>query len=233
MGADPRSRLIVALDVATPASALEWVGRLGDDVWFYKVGLELFVAAGPAIVKELVDRGKRVFVDLKLHDIPNTVGSTCRVLAQSGASMATVHASGGTAMLRAAAEAVAGSPLRLLAVTVLTSLGQSDLLADGQSLTVEQLVEARASLARTSGIHGVVCSPLEAERARRILGKDGLIVTPGVRPAGPHHDDQQRTATAARAIEAGASHVVVGRPILQAQDPLAAVRGLLAELRDP
>ncbi len=227
---NPRDRLIVALDVPNAEAALGWVRHLGDDVRFYKVGLELFTATGPQIVKQLVDLGKRVFLDLKLHDIPHTVESTVRVLAGCGASMATVHAGGGPAMLRAAVTAAAGTSLQLLAVTVLTSLTQDDLAADGHTQTLDALVELRAMMAKAAGIHGVVCSPLEAMKARQILGPDALVVTPGVRAAGPGHDDQQRTATAAQALQSGASHVVVGRPILRADDPIAAVHALLGEL---
>lgn len=227
---DPRDRLIVALDVPTHDAALGWVDRLGERVSFYKVGLELFTACGPKIIEDLVARQKRVFLDLKLHDIPNTVAATVRVLARTGAHLTTLHASGGPAMLKAAVEAVEGSHLKLLAVTVLTSLSQDDLAADGHGQTLSGLVELRSMMAKIAGVHGIVCSPLEAQAARQIVGPDRLIVTPGVRAAGPRSDDQQRTATAAAAIAAGASHVVVGRPITQADDPLAAVDAILTEL---
>jgi orotidine-5'-phosphate decarboxylase len=231
---NPAERLIVALDFPALAPALDQVDRLGDEVVRYKVGLELYLAVGDAALAALSERQKRVFLDLKLHDIPETVRRAARVAASRGADLLTVHAAGGKAMLAAAVEGARTGALeaRVLAVTVLTSLDQGDLAADGHPLEVAELVVRRAALAREAGCAGVVASPREAAAIRAALGPDLLVVTPGVRPGGaPAGDDQKRVASAAEARAAGADAVVVGRPIRDAARPLEVVRALLEELR--
>ena len=227
-----RDRLIVALDVPHAAEAQKIVNALGDCVSTYKVGKQLFTAAGPAVVRELVDAGRAVFLDLKFHDIPNTVAAAVRAASELGVAMLTVHASGGSKMLKAAVEAAGSAkhPPRVLAVTVLTSLDDSDLKEIGVATpTLEQALRL-ASLARKAGCAGVVASAQEAKAIRRELGADFAIVTPGVRPAGGSKDDQARVATPAEAIAAGATHIVVGRPITGAKDPVAAARAILDEI---
>jgi orotidine-5'-phosphate decarboxylase len=215
-------RLIVALDDSDLASALELVTELGDLVDFYKVGLTLCTAAGPAAVKALKERGKRVFFDLKLHDIPAQVGGAAGVAAELGVDLLTVHAAGGPAMMRAAATAVAGSTTRLLGVTVLTSL----VLPGGSPEPV--LTAAEAAMA--AGLDGVVASPEEAAALRAALGQAALIVTPGIRPAGSDLGDQKRVSDPATALQRGASHLVIGRPITAAGDPRAATKAILAAI---
>jgi orotidine-5'-phosphate decarboxylase len=224
-----QDRLIVALDVPNAAEARELVQRLGETVDVYKVGLQLFTAEGPGLVRELVHSGKRVFLDLKLHDIPNTVSHAVKAAVELGASMLTVHASGGTAMLRAAVEAAEGR-LTMLAVTVLTSLNDQDLSEVGFSSRSTDQVLRLATLAKNAGCGGVVASPLEARRLRESLGNGLTIVTPGVRPAGAGKNDQQRTATPGEAISNGASYIVVGRPITHAADPAQAALAIIAEM---
>jgi len=224
-----RDRLIVALDVPNAQAAREVVQRIGEAVGVYKVGLQLFTGAGPDSVKELVRSGKRVFLDLKFHDIPNTVSHAVKSAVELGASMLTVHASGGAAMLRAAAEAADGR-LTVLAVTVLTSLNDLDLLETGVSDRPTDQVLRLATLAQAAGCGGVVTSPLEASHVRKSLGGELAIVTPGVRPAGADKNDQQRTATPGQAIANGASHIVVGRPITHASNPTQAALAILAEM---
>jgi orotidine-5'-phosphate decarboxylase len=227
--ASVRDRLIVALDVADVTQARELVHRIGDSAGIYKVGLQLFIAAGPGFVRELVDSGRKVFLDLKLHDIPNTVSHAVKSAAATGASMLTVHACGGSAMLEAAAEAANGR-LTLLGVTVLTSFSDEDLTQVGVPTRVLNQVLRMAALARGAGFGGIVTSPREAAEVRRELGEGFAIVTPGIRPAGADVNDQQRTATPASAIKAGVSHIVVGRPITHAADPAQAARAILAEM---
>lgn len=224
------ARLFVALDHPDLDHALELVSRLDGLVTRYKVGLELFTACGPSAVAGLRERGAAVFLDLKLCDIPETVRRASRAAQATGAEWLTVHASGGRAMLAAAVEG-AGST-RILAVTVLTSLDLADLAAVGtRPASLEELVLERARLAQSAGCAGVIASPREAGALRRGLGPDFLIVTPGVRAsAGGQVDDQKRTATAKQAIAAGASAVVVGRPIRDAADPRQAVLELLRDL---
>ena len=227
----PRDRLIVALDFPTAEEARKMVSTLGDAVSFYKVGLEVFTAAGPGLVQELVENGKKVFLDLKLHEIPNSVAGGARSAAALGASMVTVHASGGPEVLRAAAEIQRANPgLTVLAVTVLTSLSAADLQRIGIHSTPEEQVLRLAKLAKEQGCGGVVASPEEAARLRELLGPDMAIVTPGIRPAGSDIGDQQRIATPAAAIRAGASHLVVGRPITRATDPKRAAEQILKEI---
>lgn len=225
-----RDRLIVALDVSSATEARDLVHRIGDEAGLYKVGLQLFTAEGPAFVRELVSSGRKVFLDLKFHDIPNTVGQAVRQAADLGASMLTIHGTGGTAMLKAAAEAAAGR-VTLLAVTVLTSMNDEDLQQVGVAGRVLDQALRIASLARSAGFGGVVASPREAAQLRRSLGEGFAIVTPGVRPAGAALNDQQRVATPGEAIASGATHVVVGRPITHAADPAEAARAITGEIQ--
>ena len=224
-----RERLIVALDVSTAAEAQQLVQRVGNAAGIYKVGLQLFTAEGPSLVRNLVSSGKRIFLDLKLHDIPNTVAHAVKSAAELGVYMLTVHASGGTAMLRAATEAAAGR-LNILGVTVLTSLSEEDMQEIGVSGQVSDQVLRMASLARSAGCQGIVTSPREALMVRKSIGEGFAIVTPGVRPAGAETHDQQRTATPAQAISNGASHIVVGRPIAHAPDPARAAESIVSEM---
>jgi orotidine-5'-phosphate decarboxylase len=230
--AEARDRLIVALDLPTASAAKKIVSQLGSQVSTFKVGMQLFTAAGPAFVRELVTGSHKVFLDLKFHDIPNTVAQAVKSAAQLGVSMLTVHAGGGAKMLAAAAKAAAESkpaPL-VLAVTLLTSLSDADLQEIGMSgRTLDQVLRL-ASLAQSSGCGGVVASPHEVREIRRELGEGFAIVTPGVRPRGGSAADQARVATAAEAIAAGATHVVVGRPIIEAADPKAAAKAILQEI---
>jgi orotidine-5'-phosphate decarboxylase len=224
-----QDRLIVALDVPNAAEARALALRIGDAVGVYKVGLQLFTAEGPDLVRELVRSGKRVFLDLKLHDIPNTVSHAVKAAAELGSSMLTVHASGGGEMLRTAVEA-AGGRLTVLAVTVLTSLNDQNLSEIGFSSCSADQVLRLATLAKNAGCGGVVASPLEARHLRESLGDGLTIVTPGVRPAGAGKNDQQRTATPGEAIANGASYIVVGRPITHAADPAQAALAIIAEM---
>jgi len=224
-----RERLIVALDVARASEAQALVERIGDAAGIYKVGLQLFTAEGPGMVRELVSSGRRIFLDLKLHDIPNTVSQAVKSAVELGAHMLTVHAAGGAAMLRAAAEA-AGDRLNILAVTVLTSLSDDDMQEIGVSGRVADQALRMAELAQNTGCHGVITSPREASLLRKALGEGFAIVTPGIRPAGAETHDQQRIATPAQAIGNGASHIVVGRPITHAPDPAAAAQAIISEM---
>jgi|SRR5882672_2213923 len=229
---DPRHRLIVALDVSSAAAARKIVAAVGDSAYTYKVGMQLFTAEGPVIVRDLISAGRRVFLDLKYHDIPSTVGAAVREAAQLGVSMLTVHASGGGPMLRAASEAAASqatSPL-VLAVTVLTSLDDGELNTLGIRGTVVDQVLRLAALALSNGCRGVVASAHEASALRDDLGADFVIVTPGVRPAGSGRDDQARVVTPSEAVAAGATHVVVGRPIIEADDPASEARAILSQI---
>jgi orotidine-5'-phosphate decarboxylase len=227
-----RDRLIVALDVPTAAEAQRIMAALGGSVSTYKVGKQLFTAAGPAVVRDLTGAGRKVFLDLKYHDIPSTVAAAVRAASELGVAMLTVHASGGSKMLKAAMEAAGAAkrPPLVLAVTVLTSFGDSDLKETGVAAqTLEQALRL-ASLAQKAGCGGVVASAREAQAIRRALGADFRIVTPGVRPAGGPKDDQARVTTPAEAIAAGADYIVVGRPITGAKDPAAAARAILEEI---
>jgi orotidine-5'-phosphate decarboxylase len=229
---DPRQRLIVALDLSTAAAAHNIVAAVGDSASYYKVGMQLYTAVGPSVVRELVAAGQRVFLDLKYHDIPNTVAAAVTEAARLGVSMLTVHASGGGKMLRTAVEAgrKINPAMKILAVTVLTSLGDSDLERIGIRGRVQDQVIRLAALALADGCHGVVASAREAAQLRSELGPDFAIVTPGVRPAGAEHGDQARVVTPAEAIAAGASYIVVGRPITSAPDPASEARAILAEI---
>ncbi len=229
---DSRQRLIVALDVSTVEAARKIVAAVGDSALAYKVGMQLYTAEGPAIVHELVGSGRRVFLDLKYHDIPNTVGAAVREGAQLGVSMLTVHASGGGKMLRAAVEAghAVNPGLLVLAVTVLTSLDDVELGKIGMRGGVLEEVLRLAALALSNGCQGVVASAQEAAALREEFGHDFVIVTPGVRLAGSGPHDQARVVTPAEAIAAGASYIVVGRPVTEASDPAAEARAILGQV---
>src|SRR6195952_1668184 len=224
----PKDRLIVALDLPGVAEAEALVARLGDSVTFYKIGYQLAYAGGLSMVGRLTGEGKKVFADLKMHDIGNTVGRGVESVAKLGASFLTVHAYPQT--MKAAVEARAGSGLKILAVTVLTSYDDGDLHAAGYRLNVADLVEARAQQAQVLGVDGLVSSPEEAASLRKLVGHQMNLVTPGIRPAGSATGDQKRIMTPARAIAAGADYLVVGRPVLEASDPKAAADAIVAEI---
>ena len=227
MPADPR--LIVALDVPTVAEAEALVERLGDSVGFYKIGLELLATGGMALARRLTDQGLSVFADWKLHDIGNTVERATAAIAATGAcAFLTVH--GEPQVMAAAVKGRGASPMKLLAVTVLTSLGDQDLTEMGYGFTAAQLVERRVRQAVEAGLDGVISSPHEAAIARRIGGEGFLVVTPGIRPAGSALGDQARAAGPADALRNGASHLVVGRPINAADNPRAAAEAIAAEM---
>ena len=219
-------RLIVAADFSTRDEILRLADELAGVAGVIKIGLQAFVANGPGLVREVVARNQRVFLDLKLHDIPNTVSHAVTEAAALGAAMLTVHAAGGTAMLRAAAS----DRLLVLAVTILTSLGDDDLRDIGLSGTAESNAVRLARLARGAGLGGVIASPLEIGAIRAACGRDFLIVTPGIRPAGDEPGDQRRTMSPAEAIRAGADSIVVGRPITGATDRRDAAARIVAEM---
>jgi orotidine-5'-phosphate decarboxylase len=225
-------RLIVALDVSSAAQARQIVQSIGESANTYKIGKQLFTAEGPQIVRDLVASGRKVFLDLKFHDIPNTVAGAVTEAAKLGVSMLTVHASGGSKMLKAAAEAAAQftpKPL-VLAVTVLTSLSDADLQELGISGNVQTQVLRLGALALNAGCGGLVAAALEAGELRRELGDGFAIVTPGVRPAGTAVGDQARVLTPKEAIAAGTTYIVVGRPILEAPDPAQAAAEIVREI---
>jgi orotidine-5'-phosphate decarboxylase len=224
----PRDRLIVALDLPEVAAAEAMIARLGDSVTFYKIGYQLAYAGGLPLVGRLADAGKKVFIDLKLHDIGNTVARGVESIARSGATFLTVHAYPQT--MKAAVEARAGSGLKILAVTVLTSYDDADLHAAGYRFGVSDLVEARAQQAQVLGVDGLVCSPEEAASLHKIVGHQMVLVTPGIRPAGSATGDQKRIMTPGRAIAAGSDYLVVGRPVLEAADPRGAADAIQAEI---
>jgi orotidine-5'-phosphate decarboxylase len=228
MPLDSRDRLIVALDLPDLRDAREMVEPLGDSVSFYKIGYQLAFASGLAFVDELVRGGKQVFLDMKLHDIENSVSKGVESVARTGVTFLTVHAYPQT--MHAAVDARKGSPLRLLAVTVLTSYDDADLAAAGYDFTVPELVGERAAQARDVGIDGLVCSGEEAAMLRPIVGAGMVLVTPGIRPAGAEAGDQKRIMTPMAAIAAGADHLVVGRPIVAATDPKAAAEAIIADI---
>jgi orotidine-5'-phosphate decarboxylase len=228
---DPRQRLIVALDVSTAAAAQKIVAAVGDSALTYKVGMQLYTAEGPQVVRDLLASGRRVFLDLKYHDIPNTVGAAVAEAAKLGVSMLTVHGSGSRKMLKAAVEAAQSRPgLMVLAVTVLTSMDGDDLETIGIRGSVEDAVVRLATIALANGCQGVVASAREASTLRAELGNKFAIVTPGVRPAGTHAGDQVRVVTPAEAMASGASYIVVGRPITEAADPAAEARAILSQI---
>jgi len=223
-----RDRLIVGLDVASVDEALAVVEELGDTVSFYKIGYQLAFAGGLELARRLVADGKQVFLDMKLLDIDNTVARGVEAVAGMGVAMLTVHAY--PKAMRAAVEAARGAPLRLLAVTVLTSMDAPDMAEAGYACDPRTLVLRRAEQALAAGMGGIVCSAAEAAAVRRIVGQDMAVVTPGIRPAGAAHGDQKRVMAPAEALAAGASHLVVARPVVAARDRLAAARGILAEM---
>jgi orotidine-5'-phosphate decarboxylase len=227
-----KDRLIVALDVPGAAQARQLVQSIGESASTYKIGKQLFTAEGPQLVRDLVASGRKVFLDLKYHDIPNTVAAAVRSAAELNVSMLTVHASGGSKMLKAAVEAAAQSSSKpmILAVTVLTSMSDEDLQEIGVSGTALSQVLRLGALARKAGCGGLVASAKEAGELRRELGEGFAIVTPGVRPAGAAIGDQARVLTPRDAIEAGASHLVVGRPIIEASDPAKAAASIVEEI---
>jgi orotidine-5'-phosphate decarboxylase len=230
--AEVRQRLIVALDFPSATESLGFLERLDSRAEWVKVGLELYLAAGPGIVETLTRRGLNVFLDLKLHDIPNTVAGAVRSASSAGAALLTVHASGGPAMLGAAAEAARATPgaPRLLAVTVLTSMDEGQLRAVGVTSSATEQVMRLAGVAIGAGISGLVCSPEEVSALRVEHGATPVLVTPGIRPAGAAVGDQSRVATPGAALAAGASMLVVGRPITQASDPAKAFDAILDEM---
>jgi orotidine-5'-phosphate decarboxylase len=226
------AEIIVALDLPSTSAALGLVDELGDAVGFYKVGSPLFTRAGPSVVRELRARDKRVFLDLKYHDIPNTVARAVESAAALDVQMVTLHAGGGSAMMRAAREATGDQGPKLLGVTILTSFTPVDVeeVWNKQVLSVRDEVVRLAAIAADAGLHGVVTSPLEAEAMKRRHGPEFLVVTPGIRPQSAKAGDQARSATPANAVRAGADFLVVGRPVLEAEDRLAAVDQILAEM---
>jgi orotidine-5'-phosphate decarboxylase len=228
------AELIVALDVQTKDEAVAKINAIGPDVTFYKIGLELFTAEGPDVVKAVKDLGKKVFLDLKFHDTPRTVERAVRSGGKLGVDLMTIHSVGGKAMIRAAAEAAAefgATGPKILAVTVLTSLDRDDLADVGiVGRTPADQVAAMARFAVDNGAHGLVCSPKEVGALARTLTGGTLFITPGVRPAGAAVGDQKRVATPADAVRDGATHLVIGRPILASDDPPAAARAILAEM---
>jgi orotidine-5'-phosphate decarboxylase len=226
---DPRDRLIVALDVASVAEAESLVDRIGDAATFYKIGYRLAYAGGLALVPRLAATGRKVFLDLKLHDIGNTVEEGVRALTDLGATFLTVHAYPQT--MRSALRGRGANGPRILAVTVLTSYDDADAAEAGYGLPVADLVARRAAQAAEIGIDGIVCSAAEAEAVRGRIGPDRAIVTPGIRPAGAEAGDQKRVMTPGQARRIGIDHVVVGRPITQAQDPRSVAQGIVAEMR--
>lgn len=228
---DPKDQLAVALDVPDARAALELVDRLEDSCRWLKVGMELYYATGNSLVEALRQRGFRIFLDLKLHDIPNTVAGAIRSVGSVGAELLTIHASGGRAMLQAAADAAQapGSP-RLVAVTVLTSMDSGELASVGISDTPAEHALRLAHLAKNCGINGMVCSSNEVASLRQEIGSDAVLVVPGIRPAGSEVNDQRRIATPADAISRGASLLVVGRPITRASNPADAARAILDEI---
>ncbi len=229
------AEIIVALDVQTRAEAVSKIETIGEAVGFYKIGMELFTAEGPDVVKAVRDMGKKVFLDLKFHDIPRTVERAVRSAAKLGVDLLTIHSTGGRAMIRAAADAAAefgAAGPKVLAVTVLTSLDRTDLEDVGITgrSPADQVFEM-ARFAVANGASGLVCSPMEVGRLSAALPAGTLFITPGVRPAGAALGDQKRVATPAEAVRDGATHLVVGRPILAAPDPAAAARSILDEIR--
>jgi len=225
---DARDRMIVGLDVASVSEARRLVAALGSDASFYKIGMQLVFAGGLALVGELAAAGKRIFLDMKLLDIDNTVSGAIGSIAALGITFTTVHAYP-KAMRAAVAARPAEGPF-LLAVTVLTSMDDGDLRSAGYAHGAAALVAARAADARDAGMNGIVCSPKEIASVRKIIGPDMAIVTPGIRPAGSAAGDQKRAATPTDAIAAGAVYIVVARPVVAASDPVAAARAIVAEI---
>ena len=228
MTPNPRERLIVSLDLPSVESAEAMIERLGDTVGFYKIGYQLAFAGGLPLARALTQAGKQVFLDMKLHDIANTVAQGVESIAALGVTFLTIH--GYPQTMRAAVEAKAGSRLKLLAVTVLTSYDDIDLHEAGYALGVDELVADRAKRAHDLGLDGIVCSAAEASALHLLVGNDMVLVTPGIRPAGSAHNDQKRVVTPASAIAAGADYLVVGRPITAAPDPPAVAAAIIADI---
>ena len=228
MTLDARERLIVALDLPSVKAAENMVAKLGETVGFYKIGYQLAFAGGLPFAAGLIAAGKQVFLDFKLHDIGNTVHKGVESVAQLGATFLTVHAYPQT--MKAAVEGKTGSTMRILAVTVLTSYDDADLAAAGYDLSVGELAAARAAQARDTGVDGLICSAEEAANLRGIVGPGMVLVTPGIRPTGSATGDQKRVMTPAKAIDAGADYLVVGRPIVEAGNPKAAADAIVAEI---
>ncbi|MBA0922653.1 MAG: orotidine-5'-phosphate decarboxylase [Nitrosospira sp.] len=226
---DPR--IIVALDFSTAKQALMLVDRLDRKLCRVKIGKELFTAAGPQLVEKLINKNFEVFLDLKFHDIPNTVANACKVASNLGVWMINVHALGGKKMLSAAREALPLGTTKLVAVTLLTSLGNDDLSIIGLKEEPESLIQKLSNLARSCGLDGVVCSGLETAQLRQTMGKEFCLVTPGIRPVNFSANDQQRVTTPRQAIESGADYIVIGRPITQAADPLMVLWQVSDEIR--
>lgn len=229
VAADPGARIIVALDVPTQDRALEFVRQLSPHPGLFKIGLQLFIAAGPDIVRAVRDLGGRVFLDLKLHDIPNTVGRAVESASSLGVEMLTIHLSGGRAMIEAAVQAAAPEML-LLGVTVLTSSDEATLRETGVPSGVEEQVTRLAQLGVAAGLRGLVASPHELRALRAAHGEEVKIVTPGIRPAGADANDQKRAMTPADALAAGANYLVIGRPITAALNPRAALEQIAADV---
>ncbi len=228
---DPK--IVVALDYAQAQDAMRLVNQLDPTICKLKVGKELFTAAGPQLVEQLVSKDFKVFLDLKFHDIPNTVAKACEAASNLGVWMLNVHASGGSSMMEAALEGVNRSRYQpyLIAVTVLTSMSQANLNELGIQNSVEEQVLKLAALTQRAGLHGVVCSAMEAQMLRKEMSDDFLLVTPGIRPASASLDDQTRVMTPSKALNMGASYLVIGRPITQAHDPLAALQAINKEIQ--
>lgn len=222
------SRLIVALDVPSADDALKLVDRLGDSISFYKVGMELYAAAGMGLVRELLSAKKQVFLDMKFYDIGETVKRAVAVVAKAGVQLLTLH--GSAPVIRAAVAGRADAPLKLLGVTVLTSLDEADIRDEGYAISVADLVALRVRKVREVGADGLVCSPLEVARVRELAGPSALLVTPGVRSAGADTGDQKRVATPAEALRNGATHLVLGRQITRAEDPRGEALKVLSEV---
>ncbi len=228
---NPSSRVIVALDFESVDQARQLVQLLGTSAQFYKIGLQLLTVHGPGLVRELITAGKQVFLDLKLFEIPNSVAGAVAAAGQLGVRMVTVHASGGLAVLRAAVAAARPFPqLQILALTVITSMRDADLCEVGVNATVTEQVLRLAQLAASAGCHGVVASPQEAGLLRQLLPSEMLIITPGTQLSGDAHNDQMRIATPEQAIRAGATHLVIGRSISQAANPVATFSAILAQV---
>lgn len=228
------SKIVVALDFANAKDALTLVDQLEPTMCKLKVGKELFTAAGPQLVEKLVAKNFNVFLDLKFHDIPNTVAKACEAASNLGVWMLNVHASGGSAMMQSALEGVnrsAHSPL-LIAVTVLTSMSQDNLSELGISSSIEEQVLKLAALTQQAGLHGVVCSAMEAQQLKKAMPNDFLLVTPGIRPASASLDDQSRVLTPTKALEMGANYLVIGRPITQAKSPIDALQAINKEIQE-
>jgi orotidine-5'-phosphate decarboxylase len=227
---DPRDRMIVALDLSSVRDAESLVEHLGDSVSFYKIGMELVYAGGLDLVRHLSSGGKKIFLDLKLHDIPNTVEKATNRLAHLGATFLTVH--GFPQTMKAAVAGKGESALKILAVTVMTSYDNNDLIDAGYTMAVRDLVAHRASQAKSIGVDGLILSPEEVTATRSLLGSNMILVTPGIRPVGASKSDQKRVMTPSEAIRSGADYLVIGRPVTAAPQPKVAAEAIVAEIRE-